>query len=172
MADVEVLKSPKSLRPGMTLEDSANLRHELVRFIRGAGLSPRRLQLEGAEILALLHEPNAEAAYRQIMDVLEVMEEDQYTEVLKNALGVGLSKKPTLSERRAEWIEQSDSPISEDTIRRWERRALDALVSELVTAQEPSRLVTYDTTESILRELQEHTRLLQAILERLPDPRG
>jgi hypothetical protein len=168
------------------LSDLGTLEYRLSKFIRNAGLSPGRLEMDGGELLELLGTTDAQQVYDRIVGLLDELEENQYNEVLRNAFGLGYSKKIKLSERRAEWIEHMKYPISENTIRRWEQRALKVLVRKLASSiaaepwsqviptakSEPSEEVDTVTLRQeindLKRQLGEQNELLQEIIKRLP----
>ena len=169
-----------SSAPRITVGELAKVERLLSRFVRNDGLSPGRLDMDGAELLAVLGTSDAQQVYDRILKVLDELDENQYSDVLRNAFGVGYSKKPKLSARREEWIARMEYPISENTIRRWEQRALPVLARRLVTSvlanpfaesslyEEDNPASLKAEIDQLKRQLAEQNELLKEIVRRLP----
>lgn len=121
-----------------TVGDLRNLELHLGKLIRNAGISPRQLEIDRQDLLRLVGTVDATSVYEWIVSALRDMERDQYTDALMNAFGIGYSKAPKLTDRRMEWANHRDDPVSEDTVRRWEKKALHALALKLTQTPLPT----------------------------------
>jgi len=111
-----------------------DIEDDLLALIQEEGLTASRLQTFGANIMGLYGSTNAgyvrEAIRRQVLE----MEADQYTKSLRSALSIfndGGGHK-LLTDRRAALMDEEGFDKSEDTLRRWERRAIKTLTRKLV----------------------------------------
>lgn len=109
-----------------------SVEEDLAGLIQDEGLTPSRMQIYGQGIMRLYGSTNARYVVRCVTELAEEMEQDQYSKALASALGI-TSGGSTLSERREFLtLTKKNFDKSEDTLRRWERRAMKVLARKIV----------------------------------------
>jgi hypothetical protein len=119
-----------------------DIEDDLAGLIQDEGLTPTRLETYGPNIIKLFGVSSASFVIEQFNTVLLDLPDDKYTKALKHALGLAYGSRenwPTFLEsltgRRKNLMNQGGHEFkgkSEDTLRRWERRAMPALARGLV----------------------------------------
>jgi hypothetical protein len=104
---------------------------DLLALIQDDGLTEARLEIFGEKIKGAYFSGDLGYVREKVVLNLEDMEQDRNSIALSYALGIS-SKARALSDRRSELKVQKGFQVSDDTLRRWERRAMRVLSKRLV----------------------------------------
>jgi hypothetical protein len=134
-----------------------DIEDDLASLIQDEGLTPTRLETFGQNIIKLFGVSSAAFIIEQIEFALIDMPKDKYTKALMYALG--LNQRPEhwidrLTGRREFLMEYGGEEFkgkSEDTLRRWERRAMPAL-ARAVVARAKDKDLTYSYQDFVEEE--------------------
>lgn len=114
------------------LED---IERDLSALIQDQGLTPTRLEAYGANIIQIFGFLPAADIDKIVREAVLEMPQDKYTWALAYALGTErnlIEDSGRLTDRRAFLMKQDGFDVSEDTLRRWERRAIKTLARHIV----------------------------------------
>ncbi|QHC73764.1 hypothetical protein [Rathayibacter sp. VKM Ac-2805] len=117
------------------LEATADdIEDDLLELIQEEGMSEVRMAALGRNIERAYENDDPRYLIARVTRALDRMDDDKYARALRFALGISDSAA-SLSRRRAAMKDtvESAQPLSDDTIRRWERRAMRVLAKRLFT---------------------------------------
>jgi hypothetical protein len=149
-----------------------DIEDDLAGLIQDEGLTPTRLETYGPNIIKLFGVSSADFVVEQISFSLLDLPDDKYTQALKHALGLAYASREDWPEKLQRLTGRRENLVtmrgefkgkSEDTLRRWERRAMPALARALVArSQDPSiksRYQSFANEEGSVDERLEAMRL-------------
>lgn len=122
-------------------------------------------------VLAELGVPNAQAIYEMLYSILDSMEQDEYTQALRNAFGAG-ELPASLTDRRQQLA--NELSISVVKVRHREEVAIDKLADKLLVIMDARASVQSGGQDShvtallgVQQAMTEQTEILREVNERL-----
>lgn len=112
-----------------------SIQRDLMALIQDEGLTPTRLEAHAPNIIQLFGFRAASDVEAQVRIAISEMPEDKYTWSLSFALGVETVMEEhfgRLTDRRKSLKDSDGFKVSEDTLRRWERKAMRTLARHIV----------------------------------------
>ncbi|WP_437770592.1 hypothetical protein [Arthrobacter sp. KNU40] len=119
------------------------IEEDLAGLIQDEGLTPTRLEAYGKNIIMLFGVKSASFVDQEVKYAMLDMPKDKYTTALQYALSVysPTSNTSTLTERRAQLMTVDGFAVSEDTLRRWERRAMKTFARHIIKQSREENLL-------------------------------
>lgn len=143
---------------------------DLAGLIQDEGLTKSRLQSYGKNIMKLYSSANAGFVIDAMRRVFENMEPDKYWWAFKVGMSMDSeSRHTTLSDRRESLRALDGFDKSDDTLRRWERRAMKTLARNLVVDARSKRIGSGspEEIEFVSKSVQDHDQRLSDLEEEL-----
>ncbi|MDR6794753.1 hypothetical protein J2X12_004244 [Pseudarthrobacter oxydans] len=138
------------------------IERELQDLIQDQGLTPSRVEKYAPKLWRAYPQQTSRGLCDVVRAAIEDLPDDKYTRSLKFALNIGnMPRHSGLTDRRAFFNAAEGANVSEDTIRRWERRAMLPLARALVrrAAQPPAVISAH--VESVDERIERLNTLIQ-----------
>lgn len=134
---------------------------ELSELMQAEGLTAARVRFFAPTATKLLNDVSPEYVVNEIANTLTSAEQNKYTVALTYAFGIRgqLGPDALLSNRRQNVRDLEQWDVSDDTLRRWERRGIELLIDRLFDRYTNSAKPSSDALEKVIE--------LQANLEQM-----
>jgi hypothetical protein len=148
--------------------DLALVEADVARLIQDEGLTRMRLETFAPNIMRLYGTKPSSFVEDRLMQVMASMEgQEKYSRALASALGIGYDRDLESLTIRRGWLKtKPDFDVSEDTLRRWEKKAMRPFARAIIEDARKEQSEPWTDRDSI-RYLEEKLDLLVDRVHRL-----